>query len=140
MPFNPSGSPYKRLRSAVWSSETLAVGVRAVQSQPTSMMLLKPKDEEDEDLHKEYLVPCFPNSSLPPLFVSFVFFFLALFRSVSLLSFPVIGPVPRYCKLRSTKLRATMLMATNLLENLLRHRAAVTWKGWQKMMMALMTT
>ena len=46
----------KRLRSALWSSETLVHGMRNVNNQSCSMML-KPKDEEDGDLVNEYNAP-----------------------------------------------------------------------------------
>jgi len=45
-----------RLRSAMWSSETLVKGVQAIQKQGHDMMTLA-KDEEDEELVNEYNVP-----------------------------------------------------------------------------------
>lgn len=51
----------KRLRSALWSSETLVHGMNSVNNQGSSMLLLKPKDEEDEDLLAEYNATCFTS-------------------------------------------------------------------------------
>ncbi len=45
----------KRLRSAVWSSETLVTGMRAIDQQQKGMMI-QLKDEEDKDLVDEYNV------------------------------------------------------------------------------------
>ncbi len=46
----------RRLRSSIWSSETLLHGMRAVSEQPNGLLM---KDEdEDEDLALEYQVPC----------------------------------------------------------------------------------
>lgn len=50
----------KRLRSAFWSSETLVRGMNSVNNQGSSM-LLKPKDEEDQDLLAEYNATCFTS-------------------------------------------------------------------------------
>lgn len=50
----------KRLRSALWSSETLVRGMNSVNNQGSSM-LLKPKDEEDQDLLAEYNATCFTS-------------------------------------------------------------------------------
>lgn len=50
----PTGQPHKRLRSAIWSSETLVSGMRAVSSQPTGLLV---KNEEDQTLLDEYEVP-----------------------------------------------------------------------------------
>lgn len=48
-----------RLRSAVWSSETLRQGMMEVSKQPDGLLV---KDEdEDEDLALEYQVPCLKN-------------------------------------------------------------------------------
>ena len=48
-----------RLRSAIWSSETLLNGMMAVSQQPDGLLM---KDEdEDEDLAVEYQVPCLKN-------------------------------------------------------------------------------
>ncbi len=46
-------SDTKRLRSAVWSSETLARGMASISQQPDGLMV---KTEEDESMVKEYAV------------------------------------------------------------------------------------
>lgn len=43
----------KRLRSALWSSETLVTGMKSVKGQQFSMMTLV-KDEQDKELALEY--------------------------------------------------------------------------------------
>lgn len=45
----------KRLRSAVWSSDTLVKGMQAIGQQQEGMMI-QLKDEEDRDLAEEYTV------------------------------------------------------------------------------------
>lgn len=45
----------KRLRSAVWSSETLVQGMQAIGQQQEGMMI-RLKDEEDRELADEYNV------------------------------------------------------------------------------------
>lgn len=55
-----------RLRSAVWSSETLLKGMESISKQPDGLLI---KSEEDEALVNEYQVPLM---ILPYLF-SFVF-------------------------------------------------------------------
>ena len=47
---------HKRLRSAVWSSETLMAGMKSVQLQFDQSMV---KCEQDEELLREYEVSCF---------------------------------------------------------------------------------
>lgn len=46
----------KRLRSALWSSETLLTGMKSVQGQEFSMMAFV-KDEQDQELVREYEAP-----------------------------------------------------------------------------------
>ena len=46
---------HRRLRSALWSSETLAKGLGAIDIQQS--LLVEPKDEEDEELVQEFLAP-----------------------------------------------------------------------------------
>lgn len=46
----------KRLRSAVWSSETLLQGAKALSKQPDG--LLAKTENEDADLEYEFQVPC----------------------------------------------------------------------------------
>ena len=47
---------HKRLRSAVWSSETLMAGMKSVQLQFDPSMV---KCEQDDELLREYEVSCF---------------------------------------------------------------------------------
>ena len=44
-----------RLRSSLWSSETLVRGMRSVTLQPDGLLV---KNEEDETLAREYHVSC----------------------------------------------------------------------------------
>ena len=46
--------PHRRLRSAMWSSDTLVKGMSSVQNQPNFMMV---KTEDDSELLNEYHVP-----------------------------------------------------------------------------------
>ena len=46
--------PHRRLRSAMWSSDTLVKGMSSVQNQPNFMMV---KTEDDSELLREYQVP-----------------------------------------------------------------------------------
>ncbi len=46
----------KRLRNALWSSDTLLQGAKAISGQPEG--LLAKTENEDEDLEYELQVPC----------------------------------------------------------------------------------
>lgn len=50
--------PPKRLRSALWSSETLIQGMKAISKQPDRMMAPKDELESDDDLALEFQVSC----------------------------------------------------------------------------------
>ena len=54
------GEPHSRLRSAVWSSETLVTGIKAIQAQQDTMMV-KTEDEQDAALEKEYKATWLPK-------------------------------------------------------------------------------
>ena len=56
VPSKMEGVPHLRLRSSLWSSETLSTGMASVSAQQQFMMV-KPKDEEDEALMQEYNDP-----------------------------------------------------------------------------------
>ena len=54
--------PHRRLRSAMWSSDTLVKGMSSVQNQPNFMMV---KTEDDSELLREYQVPFFGSFQQP---------------------------------------------------------------------------
>lgn len=51
---------FARLRSALWSSETLADGAAALTDQPTGFLV---KNEDDKDMADQFAASCF--NSLP---------------------------------------------------------------------------
>ena len=52
----------KRLRSALWSSETLNKGMKEIAGQPDGIMAPKSEEESDVELAMEYAVSCSLNN------------------------------------------------------------------------------